>query len=311
MRCGEVRPTFEKYLHVELEPGLMRGIQLHLGGCRDCRELLSAVGRNADAVMPLYLVAKAHGELSRQERSTSETHLAYCESCRIEYERLRAAGNELIKNLSQYQLSRFFQRWVMQEWKAHRVGRRTRYSQRGLADLIERAEAGNAFSYQRHIDRFKDYAYVAAFLAVRDFHWASEIARQIFRRGMPVFHADLTLAEFLGWLRKKAAAIGREGGWIGADEQLGSGDKGLSGYTGSYKLRRHRLILRLFEDFAERAQYVFLFYYVQRLGYSDISSLLDLSRLEVLTILDDTTRAARKALQEDAAANPRRRRGWN
>ena len=56
-----------------------------------------------------------------------------------------------------------------------------------LADMIERAETGNPFSYERLVDHFKDYAYIGAFLALDDFYLAERTAKSVFARGLPVF----------------------------------------------------------------------------------------------------------------------------
>ena len=177
MLCPDVAPLLESYLHAELDPGRMRGMQLHLAGCIACREALQAARRTADAVIPFYLTALAHGELADAEAEAVAEHLVWCEPCREEADRSRTAANELWKSLSQHQLSSLFRAQALREWKPHRPGRRSRRPLRGLADTIARAEAGNIFSYERLVDRFKDYAYVVAFLMAGDFFWAAEIAR--------------------------------------------------------------------------------------------------------------------------------------
>lgn len=307
MLCDESTAALLPYLHSELDPGRMRSMQLHLGGCKSCRDALCEVRRTADVVVPFYLPAYIHGCVPPEQRRTLEAHLVYCEFCRADCERLRQTSNEISKNLSQYQLTRAFRVRVLQEWKPHRVGKRSRYNQRGFADLLERAEAGNTFSYERHVDHFKDYAYLAAYLAVKDFHWAQEIAYQLFVRGMPVFQGELTQADFLQWLQTRTREIAEEGGWEQGDEESA---EGLSGYTGSRKLRRHRMILALHESLPTDARLPFLLYYTQRLEYAEIAALLECSELEILTSLADSTRAATAALQADDQRHPTRRHPW-
>lgn len=310
MQCTDVHELATPFLHGELSPGEMRGVQMHLRGCLPCRRSVIDLRRTQDVVAPFYFVALAHGEITEDEQRAVEAHLAYCEACVDDRQRLQAASNELTKNLSQYELPRIFRLRVMQAWKPHRVGRRTRYNQRGLADLIERAEAGNTFSYERHVDRFKDYAYIGAFLEVKDFHWAGEIARRIFIDGMPVFKGELTQGDFLTWLRERAAKLSRKGGWLGEDDEVGDTGDGLSGYTGSRKLRRHRLVLGLHEQLDDAEQIPFLLYYVARMGYAEIASLLEIRRSDVMDILERTTRQAADALAEDDRSHPRRRHIW-
>jgi DNA-directed RNA polymerase specialized sigma24 family protein len=310
MLCDEATVYFRNYLHGELTPGLMRGVQLHLEGCKKCRDSLAALRPETDAVIPFYLVASAHGETSPEENAAVERHLHYCMFCADEFKQLRAAANELTKNLSQYQLSRTFRPRVMQEWRPHRVGKRKMFQQRGLADMLERAEAGNTFSYERHVDRFKHYAYVSAFLQVRDFHWAEEIAYEIFATGMPAFDGDLTQVGFLAWIDRRVGEIAKRGDWLGKGESLADDDEGLSGYTGSHKLRRHRIIRQAHNSFEKNWQVPFLFYHVQRLSYAEIAGMLGLERLQVQVILADATRAAAVILKQDEKAHPRLRRVW-
>ncbi len=299
MDCKDVSSSMASFLHGELPPGLMRGIQVHLGGCITCRKSLLQERQTHDVIIPLYHVAMLHGELTDQEMTLVRSHLAYCEPCREQLDRLRDAANELTKNLSQYQLSRTFRVRVMQQWKPHRMGKRSRYNQRGLADMIERAEAGNTFSYERHVDRFKDYAYIAAYQEVKDFHWASEIARDLFVRGMPVFRGELSQADFLVWLHQRVGHLAQKEGWLGQGEAIGSTGRGLSGYAGSRKLRRHRLLLEFHASLPEEQQMPFLLCYVQRLSYAEIAALLGMDRMSVLTGIAEATREAADKLTAD------------
>lgn len=310
MRCSEVEAVLRDFLHGELDPGTMRGVQLHLGGCAACRERAGRLRAGNDVVAPYHLVALIHGELSADEQRLVEAHLSYCMFCREEHERLRAAAHEIIKNLSQYQLSRLFRQRVMQEWRPHRIGRHAHYRQRGLADMIERAEAGNTFSYERHVDRFKDYAYLAAYLRVKDFHWAAEIAAAIFAGGMPAFRSELTQQDFLAWLREKAERVAEKGSWLGRDDSIGDTAEGLSGYEGSRKLRRHRIVLDLVSGLEEAHRLPFLLCCVQRLNYAEIGSILELGREEVTHALCLSTRQAMLALREDDKNHPRALRLW-
>jgi DNA-directed RNA polymerase specialized sigma24 family protein len=54
----------------------------------------------------------------------------------------------------------------------------------------------------------------------------------------------------------------------------------------------------------------FLMYYVQRLNYAEIGSILEMERIEVMDTLDRSTRAAAAKLQSDDRAHPRRRKTW-
>jgi anti-sigma factor RsiW len=305
MLCPEAQPLLETYLHGELDAGRMRAVQLHLAGCNGCRKELKRLRLGADVVVPFHLAAVAHGELASEEQETVEAHLAWCDPCREEAGRIRAAANELLKNLCQYQLTPLFRTQVMREWKPHRMGRRVRHNLRGLADTIARAEGGNTFSYERLVDRFKDYAYVAAFLRVGDFFWATEIAREIFVQGLPVFADMLTQADFLAWLAGRTAEIAERGDWLSAGEAVGKRAVGLSGFEASRKLRRHRLILELHTRMDEKLRVPLLLHYVQRLRYAQIESLLELSRTEVMAVLRDATAAGMEALEADLVAHPR------
>ena len=100
MECRETTQHLDRFLLGELPPGRMRRIQIHLGGCIQCRRALRERQRRYDVVIPFYLVPAIHGELTAEERQRVDAHLAYCEACREDHEDLRAASNELVKNLS-------------------------------------------------------------------------------------------------------------------------------------------------------------------------------------------------------------------
>ncbi len=310
MHCDDTQTRLVPYLQGELSPGEMKAVQLHIGGCLPCRRAAQEARGHADVVIPAYLVAYVHGQLDERTARAVQVHLAYSPFCRDEYDDIRAAANEVIKNFSQYQLSRIFRAMVMQEWKPHRVGRPVRHRHRSFAELIERAEAGNTFTYERHVDRFKDYAYIAAYLAVKDFHWAGEIAKSIFVAGMPRFESDLTKTGFIQWLSEQVEYVARDSSWLGKKDDIGDRAEGLSGYQGSYKLRRHKLILGLAERFEPAERIPFLLYNVQRLSYASIAQLLDLNELTVFSLLDKTTREAMTILEEDSRKHPRHRRLW-
>ncbi len=284
-------PRLTCYLHGELAPGEMRALTLHLEGCPECRAKQQALRPQADAVIPLYLLGYVHDELDDRERHAVRDHLAYCAPCREEQALLRETSHELIKNLAQYQLAKNFRNLVMRDWKPHRQGVRQQVRRRGLADLIERAEGGNYFTYERHVDRFKDYAYVQAFCAVRDAQWAAEAARELFVAGMPPFPDELTMAKFLDWLRDQSQELAR---LKAAD--AGGAAPGLSGYDRSEKLRRLKLILGLVDELAPEVRLPFLLFYMQGLEYGEIAALLELERFAVLLHLDQATRVAAERL---------------
>lgn len=310
MTCAEARALLPAFFHGELSPGRMRRLQLHLGGCAACRAAGVEARRVHDVVIPVYLSAYAHGQLVDSELEAVEAHLAYCTFCRDDFEGLREASNELTRNLSPYQITRNFRLQVMQDWKPHRAGRLVRHKQRSLADLIERAEAGNSFTYERLVDRYKDYAYLAAFRRTRDFQWARAVARTLFVQGFPVFEPDLFKTQFLAWLDNRAKRLVEKGGWQDESESLEEMAEGLSGYKGSHKLRRHRLILSLDQELEEGLAVPFLLFYVQRLDYAGIAELLDRTWLDIFDALDQATRAAHATLVADAKAHPRLKPAW-
>ncbi len=299
MHCSLAHENLRPFLLGELDPGMMRGVQMHLRGCPQCRRNLARERECADVVVPFYLVALGHGQLAPDRHSMIESHLSYCEPCRQEYRFLSATGDELVKNLSQYQLGRAFRQRVMQEWHPHRTGKHVRYSRRGLADMIERAETGNTFSYERLVEHYRDYAYLAAFMHVKDFQWAGEIAYEIFIRGMPTFPEDLTHADLLRWFHDESAKIADTNSWLGTGDSLDDRGTGLSGYHLSSKLRRHRLILRLSHSLDQCARMPFLLFYVQRLNYGSIGSLLEIPEEEVVAVLAQSTRTMADELRRD------------
>ena len=299
MHCSLAQTSLQPFLLGELDPGMMRGVQMHLRGCAQCRGGLARVREYADVVVPFYLVGLSPGQLAPDQRSLVESHLTYCEPCGQEYQYLSTASDELVKNLSQYQLGRSFPRRVMQEWHPHRAGKPVRFGQRGMADMIERAEAGNTFSYERLVERYRDYAYLAAYLQVKEFQWAGEIAREIFTRGLPTFPAELTHVGLLEWFLAEAEKSAEAGGWLGAGESLDDKVTGLSGYHRSRKLRRHRLILDQCHSLEPVARMPFLLFYVQRLSYIAISSLLEISEVEVIDVIARSTRMVAEKLRAD------------
>ena len=299
MNCSQIAPLLESYLHLELDPGRMRNVQMHLMRCRSCQGEMRNLRITADVVVPFYLAALAHGELSPAERRVVEEHIAWCDACRAEAESISMAAAEMAKIFSQHRLSLNFHREVMQAWQPHRLGQRPARALRGLADAIARAEAGgNIFSYERLVERFKDYAYAAAFLQTGDFNVAEEICRQIFIDGLPLCEHNISPAEFHGWLERRAAEIARQRLAAASEEKA----EGLKEFRASRKLRRYRLLLALINRMPEGQSMLFLLYYVHRRSYQELSAMLDLPRAEVMGRLLDATRLGRDALEADSQA---------
>jgi len=304
MRCAEVRPLLVPCLHGEAAPETLAEVGSHLDRCAGCAGELLAARRNADAVVPFHLVARSHRELTPAEEAVIEVHLAWCGPCREEAERIRLAGDEMLRCFSQYRLGPRFRARVLELW---RPSRRTAPHLRrgGLADTIARAEEqGNVFSFERLLVRYGGCAYAEAFLASGDFPWAAAIAEEIFARGFPPFADDLTQPAFLDWIRARAAAIRARGDWLSRGEVDAAG--GLEGFARSRKLRRHRLLLSLPSRLPEAQRLPFLLFHVQGTAYAEIAALLELDRSTVFCRIADAVAAGRALLEEDAAAHPPR-----
>jgi len=109
----------------------------------------------------------------------------------------------------------------------------------------------------------------------------------------------LTHAGLLEWFCAEAEKSAEAGGWLGAGDSLDDKGTGLSGYHRSRKLRRHRLILDQCHSLEPAARMPFLLFYVQRLSYVAIGSLLEISEVEVVDVIARSTRIVAEKLRAD------------
>jgi len=284
LACADLA-DFDPYLHGELDFGHLRSIALHLAGCPGCRARLAGRRPVADAVPIDYLVAHIHDETDPAAKRFLQAHLPWCEPCRDELVRLGQADADLVKGLSQYRLPKRFRQNVMARWKPHRRNK-TDGATTGLAGMLNRAEAGNVFSFQQLLERFKAFAHLSAFLATGDFRVAGAVAAEAMASGFPSLPATAGTVDFLRWIDEKTEVAARARGEDDPDAA------GLSRFADSRKLRRHRAILGVVREMRAEWRMPFLLRYVERWRYGEIAALLGMEREAVRRVLSEAVRFA-------------------
>lgn len=276
----------------------MNDIRDHLDGCPACRSTQASLRPTYDCVAPAYAVAWAQEEITTALRRRLDHHLSFCEPCRHEYDHIRHHVHEITRTLSQYQMPSGFRRSACEGWKQNPSLPSARPNASELARQIFRARQGNLFAFEKLITDFRHFARTRAFLLCGDFQLATRLAQHAFRQPLPRPDNHWTAADMHTWIDKQLRTLIHDGTTPPPDPE----EVGLSGYSFSEKLRRHRILISHPLTMKQEAAQAFLLSYVERVAYPDIARILMISDAEVTQHLRRTTMSVIDTLTADHAA---------